>query len=228
MSYRCLWTEDFLQPDTLSKQFTTLPPDPSVSEVIVEDITLTEGTVLVTIANPGTSSKTVYVRYRTGDTRPWSDPPITTTTVTGTAMKTLSWPDLPVPDTKWKSPLGVGFLPAETESTTFTTLLPRVSSVSLENVTTSEATVKVTIAEPGPGVNIGSTCVTASCLQHKASWATPSPKVGGRRYRTTFALTGLSPAIRDTKCKRRWMAEFMPRKSSPPPSRRQLPRASDR
>ena len=80
---------NFPQPDTLSKQFTTLPPDPSVSEVMVDNVTQTEGTVVITIANPSTSSKTVYVRYRTGDTRPWSDPPITTTTVTGTARKTL-------------------------------------------------------------------------------------------------------------------------------------------
>ena len=179
----------FTQTDILSKKFTTLPPDPSVSEVIVEDITLTEGTVVVTIANPGTSSKTVYVRYRTDDTQPWSNPPITITTVTGTAMKKLSGLS---PGTRYEveASLGDGFLPTETESTTFTTLLPRVSSVNLEDVTTSEATVNVTIAEPGPGenkVHLRYSIVPSTQI----SWATPSPKlvVGDA---TDFALTGLA------------------------------------
>ena len=153
---------NFPQPDILSKKFTTTPPDPSVSEVIVEKVTLTEATVVITIANPGTSSKTVYVRYRTDDTQPWSNPPITITTVAGTAMKKLSGLS---PGTRYEveASLGDGFLPTETESTTFTTFLPRVSGVSLENVTTSEATVKVTIAEPGPGGKQG-----PLALQHRA------------------------------------------------------------
>ena len=185
--------EDFSQTEILSKTFSTLPPDPSVSEVIVEDITLTEGTVVVTIANPGTSSKTVYVRYRTDDTQPWSNPPITITTVTGTAMKKLSGLS---PGTRYEveASLGDGFLPTETESTTFTTFLPRVSGVSLENVTTSEATVKVTIAEPGPGVNkvhLRYSIVPST----QSSWATPSPKsvVGDTE---TFDLSGLTPGTK--------------------------------
>ena len=181
---------NFPQPDILSKKFTTTPPDPSVSEVIVEKVTLTEATVVITIANPGTSSKTVYVRYRTDDTQPWSNPPITITTVTGTAMKKLSGLS---PGTRYEveASLGDGFLPTETESTTFTTFLPRVSGVSLENVTTSEATVKVTIAEPGPGVNkvhLRYSIVPST----QSSWATPSPKVVVGDT-TTFALTGLAP-----------------------------------
>ena len=181
----------FTQTDILSKKFTTLPPDPSVSEVIVEYITLTEGTVLVTIANPGTSSKTVYVRYRTDDTQPWSNPPITITTVTGTAMKKLSGLS---PGTRYEveASLGDGFLPTETESATFTTLLPRVSSVRLENVTTSEAMVNVTIAEPWPGENrVHLRYSIAPSTQ--ASWIKPAPKsvVGDTE---TFDLTGLAPA----------------------------------
>ena len=180
----------FSQTDILSKNFTTLPPDPSISKVIVEDVTLTEGTVLITIANPGTSSKTIHVRYRTDDSKPWSHPPISTTTVTGTAMKTLLSLN---PGTRYEveASLGVGFLTAETESATFTTLLPRVSGVSLENVTTSEATVKVTIAEPGPGenkVHLRYGIVPST----QASWIMPSPRsvVGDT---TAFALTGLAP-----------------------------------
>ncbi len=181
---------DFLQTDILSKNFTTLPPDPSVSEVIVENVTLTEATVVITIANPGTSSKTVHIQYRTDDTQPWSDPPITITTSTDTATKTLLSLN---PGTRYEveASLGVGFLSTETESTTFTTLLPRVSGVSLENVTTSKATVTVTIAEPGPGENkvyLRYSIVPSTQI----SWIIPSPKsvVGDT---TTFALTGLAP-----------------------------------
>ena len=181
----------FTQTDILSKKFTTLPPDPSVSEVMVDNVTLTEGTVVITIANPGTSSKTVYVRYRTDDTQPWSDPPITITTVTGTAMKKLSGLS---PGTRYEveASLGDGFLTTETESTTFTTLLPRVSGVSLEDVTTSEATVNVTIAEPGPGenkVHLRYSIVPST----QASWIKLAPKsvVGDTE---TFDLTGLAPA----------------------------------
>ena len=183
--------KDFSQTEILSKTFSTLPPDPSVSEVIVEKVTLTEVTVVITIANPGTLSKTVHVRYRTDDTQPWSDPPITITTMTGTAMKKLSGLS---PGTRYEveASLGVGFLTAETESTTFTTLLPRVSGVSLEDVTTSKATVKVTIAEPWPGENrVHLRYSIAPSTQ--ASWIKPAPKsvVGDTE---TFDLTGLAPA----------------------------------
>ena len=180
----------FLESDTLSKNFTTLSPDPSVSEVIVENVTLTEGTVVITIANPGTSSKTVYVRYRTDDSQPWSDLPINTTTSTGTATKTLLSLN---PGTQYEveASLGNGFLATETVSTIFTTLIPRVSSVSLEDVTTSKATVKVTIAEPGPGenkVHLRYSIVPST----QTTWIMPPPKsvVGDA---TEFALTGLAP-----------------------------------
>ena len=180
----------FPESDILSKKFTTLPPDPSVSEMIVESVTLTEATVVITIANPGISSKTVHIQYRTDDTQPWSDPPITITTSTDTAMKKLSGLS---PGTRYEveASLSDGFLPTETESTTFTTLLPRVSGVSLEDVTTSEATVKVTIAEPGPNenrVHLRYSIVPST----QTSWIKPPPKsvVGDT---TAFALTGLAP-----------------------------------
>ena len=180
----------FSQTDIISKNFTTLPPDPSVSEVIVENVTLTGGTVAITIAHPDTSSKTVYVRYRTDDTQHWSNPPITITTATGTATKTLLALN---PGTRYQveASMGDGFLVTETQSTTFTTLLPRVSSVSVEDLTTSEATVKVTIAEPGPDENevyLRYGIVSAAPI----SWIMPSPKsvVGDS---TAFALTGLAP-----------------------------------
>ena len=180
----------FSQTDILSKKFTTVPPDPSVSEVIVQNVTLMEGTVVITIANPGTSSKTVHIRYRTDDSQPWSDLPINTTTGTGTATKTLLSLN---PGTRYQveASLGDGFLAAETESATFITLLPRVSSVSLEDVTTSEATVKVTIAEPGLDVNTVHLRYGVS-TSDPIHWTQLPPKsvVGDTE---TFDLTGLTP-----------------------------------
>ena len=180
----------FPQSDILSKKFTTLPPDPSVSEVIVEKVTLTEVTVVITIAHPGTLSKTVHVRYRTDDTQPWSDPPIIITTMTGTAMKKLSGLS---PGTQYEveASLGVGFLASETESTTFTTLLPRVSSVSADDVTTSEAMVKVTIAEPGPGVN--TVYVRYGVFTSDPIDWTQLPQKSVVGDTETFDLTGLTP-----------------------------------
>ncbi len=180
----------FLPADTLSKNFTTLPPDPSVSEVTVENVTLMEGTVVITIANPGTSSKTAYIRYRADDSQPWSNPPITTTATNGKASETLSGL---TPGTQYQVEvsLGVGFLASDTESTDFTTLLPRVSSVSLEDVTTSRATVKVIIAEPGPGENTVHLRYSIAPLT-QASWIRLAPKsvVGDTE---TFDLRGLAP-----------------------------------
>ncbi len=180
----------YSQTDTLSKNFTTVPPDPSLTEVIVKDVTVSEATVVITIANPGTSTKTVHVRYRTDDSQSWNNPPIIATTSTGTATKTLLTLN---PGTRYEveASLGIGFLATETESRTFTTLLPRVSSVSVEDLTTSEATVKVIIAEPGLDeneVHLRYGIVSSAPI----SWIMPSPKtvVGDR---TAFALTGLAP-----------------------------------
>ena len=184
----------FSQTDILSKNFTTVPPDPSVSEVIVQNVTLMEGTVVITIANPGTSSKTVHIRYRTDDSQPWSDLPINTTTGTGTATKTLLSLN---PGTRYEveASLGDGFLAAETESATFITLLPRVSSVSLEDVTTSEATVKVTIAEPGPDENEVHLRYGIVSSAHNSSWIMPTSEVGGRRFNGLFSDRS-SPKLR--------------------------------
>ena len=180
----------FPQSDTLSKNFTTLPPDPSVSEVTVENVTLTEGTVVITIANPGASSKTVHIRYRADDSQPWSDPPITTTTATGTATKTLLTLN---PGTRYRSGgLSGRWIPDHRDSVRdFHYPSPKGIDVSLEDVTTSEATVKVIIAEPGPGenkVHLRYSIVPST----QASWIMPSPKsvVGDK---TACALTGLAP-----------------------------------
>ena len=180
----------FPQTDILSENFTTLSPDPSVSMISVDNVTSTKGTVVITIANPGTSPRIVYIRYRANDGQPWSAPPITTTATNGKTSETLSGL---TPGTRYQVEvsLGVGFLASDTESTDFTTLLPRVSSASLEDVTTSRATVKVIIAEPGPDEN-------AVHLQYGIAnadpilWTQLAPRtVVGETG--SFRLTGLSP-----------------------------------
>ena len=142
----------FSETETVSRNFTTISSDPSVSSVVIDDVTSIEGTVVITIANPGIQSKTVYVRYRAGDSQPWSDPPITTTIINGKASETLSGL---TPGTQYQVEVSLGddFLPTETASETFTTLLPRVSRVDVGQVSASEANVKIIIAEPGSGEN---------------------------------------------------------------------------
>ena len=180
----------FSETDTVSRNFTTIAPDPSVSEVMIENVTSVEGTVVITIANPGTSSRMVYVRYRAHDSQPWSDPPIPITTATGTATETLSGL---TPGTRYQVEVSLGddFLPTETASKTFTTLLPRVSRVDVVQVSTSEANVKITIAEPGPGENtVHLRYGTPDDDPTLWTQLPPRPVVGETE---SFRLAGLSP-----------------------------------
>ena len=174
--------------DSLSKSFATLAPDPFASGVSVENVTQTEATVHVTIAHPGPEPMTVYVRYRTDDSQPWSDPPVTTIATDDTATTKLS--DLaPGVDYDVEASLGIGFIAGETVATTFTTLLPRVFGVRVDDVTTSGATVNVSIAEPGSREN---TVHVRYRVSTSTSWDTlPSRSVAGET--ALYDLSGLSP-----------------------------------
>ena len=60
--------------------FSTLSLDPSVSGVSIGSITQTSAAATVTIANPGTAQKTVYLQYRVDGASEWSDSALTATT----------------------------------------------------------------------------------------------------------------------------------------------------
>ena len=60
--------------------FSTLSLDPSVSGVSIGSITQASAATTVTIANPGTAQKIVYLQYRVDGTSEWSDSALTATT----------------------------------------------------------------------------------------------------------------------------------------------------
>ena len=50
--------------DSLTGTFTTLPPDPYISDIRIENITKSTATVVITISHPGLEPNKVYIRYR--------------------------------------------------------------------------------------------------------------------------------------------------------------------
>ena len=175
---------------SVSKKFTTLPPDPYVSAVTAKSDAPTEATVTITIAHPGKTPNTVYVRYRTNDSQPWSAPPISETSSTGKAQVTLSGL---TPGTGYEvqASLEKGFVAEQTESTSFKTLLPRVSKVSVESKTSSGANVKVTIEDAGPDANTVYLRYGVSPSTDISWTVAPEKSVTGAT--ASFALTGLLP-----------------------------------
>ena len=144
--------DEIPSPDGLTTVFSTLPPDPYVAGVDIENITTSGAEVVVTIAHPGSGSNMVHVRYRTDDSQPW----ITLPTVKATSAETIRAPLSGLsPGTRYdvQASLGEEFVPEQTKSSSFTTLLPRVSKIDVEDITTCQATIKVSIEDSGTEAN---------------------------------------------------------------------------
>ena len=129
----------------LEATFTTLTPDPSISDVDI-DAKQTTAKATITIANPGTSSNTVHLHFREQGTNAWSSPALTSTTSTSEAI--IDMTGLAERTTyEVEVALNSGF----TSSTivTFTTLVtPTITSVSVDDITKTTATATVGIANP--------------------------------------------------------------------------------
>ena len=129
----------------LEAKFTTLTPDPSISDVDI-DAKQTTAKATITIANPGTSGNTVYLHFREQGTNVWSSLVLTSTTSTSEA--TIDMTSLTERTTyEVEVALNSGF----TSSTivTFTTLVtPTITSVSVDDITKTTATATVAIANP--------------------------------------------------------------------------------
>ena len=129
----------------LEATFTTLTPDPSISDVAI-DAKQTTAKATITIANPGTSDNTVHLHFRVQNTNAWSSPALTSTT--STTETTIDMTSLTERTTyEVEVALNSGF----TSSTivTFTTLVtPTITSVSVDDVTKTTATATVAIANP--------------------------------------------------------------------------------
>lgn len=138
--------------DGLIIPFSTLAPDPYVSDVDVEKITTAGAEVVVTIAHPGSKANTVHVRYRIGDTQAWSTLPTVKATGVETIRVTLSGLS-PGKNYNVQASLGNKFVAEQTKASSFSTLIPRISKVDVEDITTCQATIKVAIGGSGSEAN---------------------------------------------------------------------------
>ena len=127
--------------------FRTLPPDPVVSGVSVDDETQTTATASISIANANGSSQTVHLRYRTATPqREWSDIQKATTT-TDSAEIGLSGLTA---DTQYdvQASLDSSFPDGRTALTSFRTLrYPSISKLEVKDETQNSATAVITIAD---------------------------------------------------------------------------------
>ena len=126
--------------------FSTLSPDPSVSGVSMGSITQTGAVATVTIANPGTAQKTVYLQYRVDGASEWSDSALTATTNGSSA--TIYMTGL-IADTEYEVRASLASDFALAQHATFTTLrYPSISDVDVTDVTKTTATAEIDIADP--------------------------------------------------------------------------------
>ncbi len=182
----------FLPEESLSKAFATLPPDPFVSRVDVEGITNSEAVLVVTIAHPGSATNTVYVQYRADDGQVWSKLPGFEANSAGIGRVKLS--NL-TPGTGYEveASLGDKFIAEETEPASFKTLLPRVGDVTVRGISTSRATIDVTVLEPGQGTQTVHLRYRTNS-ERQSPWNTELA-VSTVGDSTSFELTNLAPGV---------------------------------
>ena len=126
--------------------FSTLSLDSSVSGVSIGSITQTSAAATVTIANPGTAQKTVYLQYRVDGASEWSDSALTATTDGPSA--TIYMTGL-IADTEYEVRASLASDFALAQHATFTTLrYPSISDVDVTDVTKNTATAEIDIADP--------------------------------------------------------------------------------
>ena len=127
--------------------FTTLSPDPSVSDVSVDSITQTSATTTVTIVYPGIARKTVRLRYRVSGETEWG---AVQTKVTRGGSAAIDLTGLS-PRTTYEVEASLSSDFAGSKTATFSTLSldPSVSGVSIGSITQTSAVGAVTIANPG-------------------------------------------------------------------------------
>ena len=132
-----------------STTFTTSSTGPGVSEVVMSDETQTRATATITIANPGTEARTVYLQYRESGSGSWSDPLLegdSTTATPGTASIDLTGL---TSGTRHEVQASLDSTFASgVQSATFTTNPPSASAVDVLKRHPTGADVRVTVSEP--------------------------------------------------------------------------------
>ena len=137
-------SSDFASSKTAT--FSTLSLDPSVSGVSIGSITQTSAAATVTIANPGTAQKIVYLQYRVDGASEWSDSALTATTDGPSA--TIYMTGI-IADTEYEVRASLASDFALAQHATFTTLrYPSIYDVDVTDVTKNTATAEIDIADP--------------------------------------------------------------------------------
>ena len=132
---------------SMSAVFTTSTPDPSLSRVSVNDITQTSARATAHIANPGTASKTVYLRHRASGTQQWSATLTDSTTGSSVGFNIAGL----APQTAYEVQAALSSDFSGSKTATFTTLAPdpSVSSIDIGSIAQTSAVATVAIADPG-------------------------------------------------------------------------------
>ena len=148
--------------DSATATFTTLSPDPRLSNVIMRDIKQTTATAAIEIADPGDTTTTVYLHYRTTPQGEWSETQ-TANSNTVTIEKEESNGEISTivvdrarvsisgltADTEYEVQVSLDSEFGDTVSATFTTLrYPSISDVDVTDITKTTATSKIDIADP--------------------------------------------------------------------------------
>ncbi len=129
--------------------FDTLQNPPSVSDIRFEDIEQTSATAVVTIADAGTSQKTVYHKYRVQGTDDWTTVLFPTITHGDSASIALSGLQ---EQTVYEVAVALADDFSSMVTKSFTTLPPpSLSEVSIGSVTQTSAVATVSIANAGSG-----------------------------------------------------------------------------
>ena len=132
-----------------STTFTTNSSGPGVSKVVMSGETQTGATATITIANPGTTARTVYLQYREPGSNTWSNPPLegdSTTATPGTAVIKLSGL---ASGTRYEVQASLdNTFASGVQSATFITKPPSASGVNVIEKSPRSAKVRVTVSEP--------------------------------------------------------------------------------
>ena len=148
--------------DSATATFTTLSPDPRLSNVIMRDIKQTTATAAIEIADPGDTTHMVYLHYRTTPQGEWSETQTAnsntvtiekeesdgeiSTIVVGRAGVSISGLTA---DTEYEVHVSLDSEFGDTVSAPFTTLrYPSISDVDVTDITKTTATSKIDIADP--------------------------------------------------------------------------------
>ena len=171
-----------------SVMLTTSTPDPSVSGIGISDITNTSAVATVSIASPGTSLKTVHLRYRVFGETEWGTEQ-TETTTGASAQFDLTGLE---PQTKYEVEASLSSDFTESKTATFTTLVPdhSVSSVSIGNITQVSAVATIAIADAGEAQK---TVHLRYRVEGTEEWSDPALTTTTYGASVTIDIAGLTP-----------------------------------